>query len=57
MWYLKTTNEPIIMGDLGIIKKGTNKHINKMLGNPGRYEIINIALCGTAPLLRRVLAM
>ena len=29
---------PVIMGALGMIKKGTNKHINKILGCPSQYE-------------------
>ena len=30
---------PVIVGALGIIKKGTNKYINKIPSNPSRYEI------------------
>ena len=54
MRQLKTTTMPEIMGALGIIKKGTGKHINKIPGSPSLYEIQNIALWGTAHLLRRV---
>ena len=33
MWPLKTTTEPIILGARGIIKKGTDKDINKIPGS------------------------
>ena len=31
MWYAKATTVPVIVGALGMIKKGSDKHINKML--------------------------
>ena len=34
MWLLKTTPVPIIMGAIGMIKKGTDKHINKISDSP-----------------------
>ena len=34
-----TLKLPIIVGALGMIKKGTDKHINKILGSPSLYEI------------------
>ena len=57
MWHLKTTNMPVIVGALGMIKKGTDKHINKIAGSPSLYEIQKIALSRTAHLLWRVLSM
>ena len=39
MWHLKITTVPIIVGALGIIKKGTDKYINKIAGSPKQYEI------------------
>ena len=39
MWHLKTTTVPVILIALGIIKKETNKHINKIPGSPSLYEI------------------
>ena len=32
--HLKTTTVPVIVGALGMIKKGTDKHINKTVGSP-----------------------
>ena len=48
---------PVIVGALGRIKKKTDKHIDKISGSPSQNGIQNIALCGTAYLLRRVLSM
>ena len=45
------------MGALGMVKKGTDKHINKIPGNPQLYETQKIALCGTANFFRTVLSM
>ena len=38
MWHLKTTTAPVIVGALGMIKKGTDEHINMIHGNPSRCE-------------------
>ena len=47
---------PVIVQAIGVIKKDTDKHINKIPGSPSLYEIQKIALCETAHLLRRVLS-
>ena len=39
MWHLEITTVPVIVGALGIIKKGIDKHINKVPGNLRLYEI------------------
>ena len=39
---------PVIAGALGMIKKGTSKHINKIPGSSSQYEIKTIALHETA---------
>ena len=39
MWHLKTTKVSVIVQALGTIKKGTDKHIKKILGSPSLYEI------------------
>ena len=57
MLQLKTTSVTVIVRDPSITKNGTDKHINKIPGNPSQYEIQNIAYCGTAYLLGRVLTM
>ena len=56
MWNLKTTITIVIVEALWMIKKGTDKHSNKIPGSPNLYKIQN-ALCGTAHLLRKVLSM
>ena len=50
MWYLKTITMPVIMGVLGIIKKGIDKNIDQILGSTRQYEIQKIALCRIAHL-------
>ena len=52
MWHLKTSI--VIVGALSMIKKGTDKDINKIPESPTKYEIQNNALCGTAHLLQNV---
>ena len=31
MWQLKTSIIPIVLGTLGLVKKGTGKHLEKIL--------------------------
>ena len=38
LWHFKNTTEPVIVGGLGMIKKGTGKHINTISGSPNLYE-------------------
>ena len=57
MRHLKTTTVLVVVGALGMIKKGTDKRVNKLLGSPSRYEIQKITLCGAAHLFREVLSM
>ena len=44
MWYLKTTTVPVILGALGMIRKGTNKNITKIPSSPSLIEIQKIVL-------------
>ena len=39
IWYLKTYTMPVILGALGMIKKETDRHINKIPGSFILYEI------------------
>ena len=39
IFHLKTTIVPVIVGALGMTKKETDKHINKMPDCPSPYEI------------------
>ena len=48
---------PIIVGALGMIKKGTQKHVNEIPGNLSLAEIQKIVLNSTAHILRRTLSL
>ena len=39
MWHLKTTFVSVIVGDLGMMKKKTNKHINKIHSSSNQYKM------------------
>ena len=57
MWHLGTTTMPVIVRVLGMIEKGTDKHINNIPGYASLYEIQKIAFCGTAHLFGRELSI
>ena len=42
MPYLKTTFVLVIVGVLGMIKKGTDKYINEIPGRPSLYGILKL---------------
>ena len=56
MWHLETTPVSVIVGPQDMIKKRKDKNISKIPSSPSRYEILKIALCVTAYLLRRILS-
>ena len=53
----RSTTAQVIVGTLGMIKIGTDKHINKIPRNTSLFEKQKIALRGTTHLFRRVLSM
>ena len=57
MWGMKTEAIPVVIGALGLVKKGLEKFTNKIPGNINIDEIQKIALLGTAHILRRVLSI
>lgn len=57
MWGMKTTTIPVVIGALGIIKKGTEEYIKKIPGNIKLQELQKTTLLGTAHILRKVLSM
>ena len=57
MWKMKTITVPVICGALGMIKKGTQNHIDKIPGKIHLSEIQKITLNGTAHILRRFLSI
>ena len=57
MWHMKTRVIPVVIGALGMIKKGTSDLIKQVPGNLDINEIQKITLTGTAHILRRALSM
>ena len=57
MWGMKTTTIPVVIGALGLIKKGMEKYVKQIPGNIRVQEIQKIALLGTAHILRRALSI
>ena len=50
MRHIKTTMMPVIVGALGMIKKVTDKHIDKILGSYSLYEIQKVTFSEIAHL-------
>ena len=57
MWGMKTTTVPVVIGALGVIKKGIEKHIEKIPGKVNITELQKIALLGSSHILRKVLSI
>ena len=57
MWKLRTSTVPVIVGALGMIKKGCQKHLNTIPGEPQLQEIQKIVLTSTAHILRKALSI
>ena len=57
MWGMKTQIVPVIIGALGVIKKGIDKEICKIPGNINVTELQKITLLGSAHILRKVLSI
>ena len=53
MWKMKTKTLAVIVGALGMIKKGTQKYVNEIPGNLSLAEIQEIVLNSTAQILGR----
>ena len=56
-WKMKTKTIPVIVGTLGMIKKGTQKFVNEIPGNLSLAEIQKIVLNSKAHILRRTLSL
>ena len=54
---LKTKTIPVIVGALGMIKKGIQKYVNEIPGNLSLAEIQKIVLNSAAHILRRTLSL
>ena len=57
MWDMKTDTTPVMIGALGLVKKGLERYIYNIPGNINIFEIQKIAILGTAHILRRVLSI
>ena len=57
MWKMKTTTLPVVIGALGVIKKGMRLTVEKIPGTINIEELLKIALMGTAHILRKVLSI
>ena len=55
MWKFKTKTIPVVIGALGMIKKGTQNFIDQIPDKPSLQEMQKIVLTSTAPILRKVL--
>ena len=57
MWHLNVKTIPVVIGALGMIKKGTQSYLDKIPGKPSLYEIQKIVLNSTSHILRRALSI
>ena len=57
MWGLKTITVPVVIGALGVVNKGIEKHIDKIPGKTLITELQKIALLGSSHILRKVLSI
>ena len=57
MWKMGTETIPVVIGALGVIKKGLEKYVDKIPGTVSIDELQKITLLGTARILRRVLSI
>ena len=57
IWKLKIKTIPVVIGALGMIKKGTRNFIDQIPGKPSLQEMQKILLTSTAHILRKVLSM
>ena len=54
---MKTKTIPVIVGALGMIKKGTQKYVNEIPGNLSLAAVQKIVLNSTVRILRRTLSL
>ena len=53
LWHMKTVTIPVVIGVLGMIKKSTEKHLEKIPGSQNLGEMQKIARSGTTHILRK----
>ena len=57
MWRLKKTVIPVIVGAIGMVKKGVLNHLKSIPGEPNLQEIQKIVLTSTSHILRKALSI
>ena len=57
MWRLKTTVIPVVVGALGMVKKGVVNHLKSIPGEPNLQEMQKIVLTSTSQILRKALSI
>ena len=57
MWSMNTIVIPVVIGALGLMRKGINRYVEQIPGNIRVEELQKTVLLGTAHLLRRTLSM
>ena len=57
MWQLKTSIIPIVVGALGLVKKGTANYLEKIPGKQNLAEIQKMLLTSTTHILRKALSI
>ena len=57
MWQLETSTISIVVGALGLVKKGTAKHLERIPGKQILSEVQKIVLTSTAHILRKALSI
>ena len=57
MWGMKATTIPVVIGALGLLKKGLKKYTKQIPGNIKICELQKITLLGTSRILRKTLSI
>ena len=57
LWHMKTVTIPVVIGALGMIKKSTEKHLEKIPGSQNLGEMQKTTLSGTTHILRKTLSI
>ena len=57
MWGMKTKTIPVVIGALGVIKKGSKKYLDDIPANIRLQDLQKTTLLGTAHILRRILSI
>ena len=57
MWNMKAKTTPVIVGGLGMTKKGAKEYVNEIPRNMSLLKIQKIVLNSTAHIIRRTLSL